>query len=724
MVIKIFIGSLMLASSPLWAQTPTDFSHRTLEVCDLRGSGEKPVIDGSLDDRVWREHKSQDNLHQLRPKEYAEPTERTEFWVCYDRDYLYIGVMAYDADPSKIVARQHIQGFNMDSDDQINISIDPLHQKREGYFFQVNPNGMRNDALIWEGQNGFNASWDGIWFAASKILANGWSTEIKIPFKTLGFDQNVNQWGFNLGRLIRAKNEIAVWNSLGGDAWEMGPIAMGSMGDIQDVSIGRGLEVQVSGKQVYEFRAAPKETSNTSLEPSLDVFYRPLPKVTLSATLNTDFSATDVDDRIINLDRFDVYLPEKREFFLQDASRFTFGDIWDNGSPFFSRRIGLAKDGQLVDINWGLKGAGSLENTSFGVLAVNQDVPGDTKETKNLLVARASQHLTPQLSVGGVFTNGNPDIDGSAHTAGIDLSYNTVGQSSTLPFRSSFWYQETGPKQAGKDQDAWGSVIILPGTRFEFYWDIVNIGKDFDPGLGFVNRRDVRNQYSEGRYRYFFDSGILQSYAPEFVATYGTNIDNEFQSQFVQLMPLKFVSRWGDRISLGRIAQREHLDTPFNPVNELEIAAGDHEFSSNSFNFKSAESRRIFVDLDLKQGGFYSGWSRQQKVKLGFRPWDSFMFQFTYGENDVEINNKEVTTRLLGYKHEFAITNSWAWLTNIQYDNQSRRANFNYRLRWQPEPRMEMYLVYNRGSLKSEFEDRFRTERETAALKFSYLFGL
>lgn len=150
--------------------------------------------------------------------------------------------MAYDTDPFKIVARQHIQGFNMHSDDQINVSIDPLRQKREGYFFQVNPNGIRNDALIWEEQDGFNASWDGIWFAASKSLANGWSTEIKIPFKTLGLDQHVSRWGFNLGRLIRAKNEITVWNSLDGDTWEMSSIAMGSMGEIQDVSIGRGLD--------------------------------------------------------------------------------------------------------------------------------------------------------------------------------------------------------------------------------------------------------------------------------------------------------------------------------------------------------------------------------------------------------------------------------------------------------------------------------------------------
>ncbi|GGY79760.1 hypothetical protein GCM10011613_25890 [Cellvibrio zantedeschiae] len=724
MAIKTFISTLLLLGNVAWAEAPTNYSHQEVQACDLRSAATKPVIDGLLDDSIWREHTPESDLHQLRPQEYGTPTERTEFWVCYDKDFLYLGVMAYMQDPSLIVARQHIQGLPMESDDQIHISIDPFNQKREGYFLQVNPNGIRNDALIWDAANGFNSDWDGIWFAAAKKLAKGWSAEMKIPFRTIGFDPATKRWGFNLGRFIRAKNELVVWNSLGGAVWEMGPVALGSMGDISDVSIGRGLEIQASAKQAYEYRAHGEDQSQTTLEPSLDVFYRPIPKVTLAATINTDFSATDVDDRIINLDRYDLYLPEKREFFLQDASRFAFGEIMDNGSPFFSRRIGLAGNSQPLDMHWGLKASGSLDNTSFGALAVNQDSLAAGVDTKTLFAARVAQNLSPQLTLGGVYTNGNPDTGASASTAGVDMAYNNLGQESWLPFRSSLWYQQTGPKQEGKEQAAYGAGLTLPGSRYELLWNLVNIEKDFDPGLGFVNRRDIRHNYAEGRYRYYFDSGVIQAYYPEFYASHVTNLDGEFQSQFVQINPLKFVSRWGDRIGVGRIFKREHLDSDFSPVKNLTIKAGNYEFASNALSIKTAEARRIFAELDLKQGDFYSGQSRQQKLSIGLRPWDRFLFQFTYGENDLKLDQQDVTTRLIAYKHEIAISNSWAWLTNIQYDNQSRRANFNYRLRWMPEPRMEMYLLYNRGAQKTELDNRFETEEETAALKFSYIFGL
>ncbi len=732
MTIKILISALLLLNSPVWADVQQDYGNRKVQACDLRVASTKPVIDGVLDDTIWRELKPESDLHQLRPQEYGAPSEPTEFWVCYDRDYLYVAIMAHMQDPTKIVARQHIQGLPLESDDQIHISIDPFHQKREGYFFQINPNGMRNDALIWDAANGFNADWDGIWFASAKQLSNGWSAEIKIPFSTLGFDPSNSRWGFNLGRVIRAKNELIVWNSLGGAVWEMGPVAMGSLGDIRDVSIGRGLEVQLSAKQVYEHRAPIGEEqpgqSKTILEPSLDVFYRPVPKVTLAATLNTDFSATDVDDRVINLDRYDLYLPEKREFFLQDASRFAFGEIMDNGSPFFSRRIGLAGNNQPLDMHWGLKATGSLDNTSFGILAVNQDILATNADTKNLLAARFAQNLSPYLTLGGVYTNGNPDSAVSASTSGVDLAFNNIGQESWLPFRSSFWYQQTDSKQESKEenkeQSAFGAGLTLPGSKYELLWNFVSIDKNFNPGLGFVNRRAIRHHYMEGHYRHYFKSGVVQAYYPEFYGSYTTNMDNELQSQYLKVNPLNFVSRWGDRISLGRIIQHEYLESGFSPVNSLDIAAGNYEFHSNSLFIKTAEARRIFVELDVKQGDFYSGQSRQQKLSLGLRPWDRFLFKFTYGENDLEFNQQEVTTRLIAYKHEIAFTDSWAWLTNIQYDNQSRRANFNYRLRWQPEPRMEMYFLYNRGAQKKFMDEHLHTEEETAALKFSYIFGL
>ena len=716
---RLFFLSLVCVGSPLYASAASLHANKSLLMERLGDEDPKPVIDGQLDDDVWKGLSPRSDFHQIKPTEYGNPTERTEFWMAYDHEFIYFAAKAYTHNPEKIVARQHIQGLNMDSDDQIHISIGPFHNQRDGYFFQVNPNGMRNDVLITNSNNGYQPEWSTIWYAESRINADGWSTEIKIPVKSLAFDPDNRRWEFNVGRVIRHKNEFLVWNSLGVGVWEMGPEAMASIEPIQDLETGKGVEILLSAKQARHKNYLDGKTES-DFEPSVDIFYRPQPDILLATTINTDFSSTEVDDRVVNLTRFDVFLPEKRDFFLQDANRFSFGEISSNGLPFTSRRIGLDANGRALDISAGFKATGVTGDTGFGFLAVQQDAAFAQQHNANLMVARLTQNILPELTLGVMHTQGNPVADEKSSTSGVDLLYNLARNDGGTNFRSNFWYQQTDNENLIGDDFAYGLGFSLPNSRYDFIWNIVNIEKNFNPALGFVNRADIREQYLESRYKHYFDGGWFQSSNPDITWRRTTDLDDELLSENIKLQPLQLVFNQGDVLSAGIIEQREILQADFQLLPELTLLAGDYDFDRQFVYWKSAEARRLFTELEYQTGDFYYGKSDQRKITLGVRPIDRILLKVTYDENEITMPGQHLVARLISYKHEVAITDYWSWLLTLQYDNQSRLAYANSRIRWMPKPGSELYLVFNKGALRSEIDDEYHSVEDDAVIKFTY----
>ena len=295
-------------------------------------------IDGELSEEIWVRAPLVDDFHQVTPVECDAPSERTEVYVLYDRDALYIGVRLFDAEPELINARILRQGQNINSDDRFFVHIDPFNNRRSGYLFGVNPNGVRYDG-IFEGVTQRQFDWDGIWQAAARITPEGWVLEIAIPFKTLSFDPSTTTWRMNFARNIERKNEGMAWISRNRNT------DLSTMGDVTGISQieqGRGLDV-VPSMSVHDRRAIGTTPAESDAEPSLDVFYKITPQLNASLTLNTDFSATEVDDRQVNLSRFSLFFPERRDFFLQDADIFQFGRLQQDGRPFFSRSSASAR---------------------------------------------------------------------------------------------------------------------------------------------------------------------------------------------------------------------------------------------------------------------------------------------------------------------------------------------------------------------------------------------
>jgi hypothetical protein len=362
-----------------------------------------PKIDGVLDDAVWQDGGLIDGLRQEVPVAYGVPSQRTEVRILYDADFVYFGVRAYDSDPDKIIAKQMVRDADMTLDDRVSFNIDTLHDERNGYYFQINPLGNKRDGLIDNGSIKFN--WDGIWYAAGSIDEKGYVVEVAIPFKTISMQPEKTTWGLQVFRGIKRVNENNRWASPTPNISFFNLSGAGFLDGLVGMQQGLGLDV-VPGAAVRSVNDPIDDREYTRFDPTFDAFYKLTPSLTGSLTVNTDFGDAEVDSVQVNLTRFPLFFPEKRQFFLQDEGIFDFGGLQRNPLPFFSRRIGLSSQGEEIDIIAGAKVTGRAGRFNIGLLDVvtdaytrepeDGDPPGqepDRIKTQNLAVARISVNV-------------------------------------------------------------------------------------------------------------------------------------------------------------------------------------------------------------------------------------------------------------------------------------------------------------------------------------------
>jgi hypothetical protein len=441
-----------------------------LTPCEVSTCAPIPIIDGHLELNEWLDAKPLNTVYQIKPDEFSPPSEKTEFYVKFDENYLYVAGKFYDANPDKITAQVSRQGANIQADDSFRVLIDPYNSKRAGYRFAVNLNQVRNEGIFLNVTTLSN-DWTAIWDGKALRTDYGWSAEIAIPFKSVSFDTENQQWGFNAYRYIARKNELIGWVSKNqsDDASISGEIR-----GIRKVNQGVGLDVVPSLSLKQSHTIDPSSTS-FSYEPAMDVFYKITPSLNGALTFNTDFSATEVDDRQVDLTQFGLFFPEKRSFFLRDFDIFDFGGIGSNFSysrfggsqgqnarPFFSRKIGLSAAGVPVDIVGGAKVSGKLGDANVGALIVQQQRYDDV-EQDTLMIARASVDVLAESSIGFMITEGDPRSDLSNSLSGIDFRYRNSTFGRNKLFNGNFWYQQSSTEGTLNKQRAFGAMLEMPG---------------------------------------------------------------------------------------------------------------------------------------------------------------------------------------------------------------------------------------------------------------------
>jgi hypothetical protein len=688
-----------------------------------------PTIDGSVDELEWKDAATIEDFHQLVPVEYAPASEATRVKVMYDADALYVGALMFNKDPAQISARVLKQGDALLADDRFSVVIDTFHDKRNGYLFMVNPNGVRRQGLFQNTAN-LNFDWKGIWQTRARRTADGWTAEMRIPFKTLAFDPAIDDWGINFEREIPGRNESAGWSSRNA---QVNPGTAGVAQGLSGLSQGRGLDVvtSVSGKRQ---KRAGERNEDWSLEPSLDVFYRPTPTLTAALTLNTDFSATDVDDRQVNLTRFSLFFAERRGFFLEGADFFEFARLdatneedsaipvssRQNGRPYFSRQIGLAADGAPVDILAGAKLTGRIGRWNVGVLDVQQDSVGDV-ESQNLFVGRAAVNVLDESSLGLIATHGNPRADVDNSVGGIDFRYRNSHLPGGNQLEGEAWYQRS--QSDSIDDDAFGVRLRVPnnvgwrgGVSFK------ELGAQFDPALGFVNRRGIRDHIAEIGYAHRVSGRLLQTIYGGIDAQQVDRLTGELESRLVVLRSLEVETRTADALKLRSYLHTEVLVDAFEIAPGVAIAPGRYDFDEYELSIETGRHRPLQASVAVAQGQFYDGDQRRAEVELIFRPSPHFATILAHEINDIDLPSGAFISRLTRLRLDFVFSATLAWTSFVQYDNVSELVGINSRLHWIPEAGREMYLVLNQGLQDFDRDDRFRTTQADVVAKLGYTF--
>ena len=674
-----------------------------------------PVLDGKVDAAEWRDAAVLTDLTQV----YAEgqsPSEATEFLVMRDADNLYIAARLRDREPAKIVHSQRVQGQSVVGDDNIEFYIDPYLTRRTGYLFYVNPNGVQRDGLALQG-DGFNMDWNGIWQARASIDDQGWQAEVVLPFKTLPFNPDSDRWGINFVRFIPRRGEYSAWShrnrSLSLDI-------AGDMLGMRGASQGRGLDVVPSIALTQAHSTDGRDA--LSSKPSLDVFWRVNPALTASLTLNTDFSATEVDDRQVNLTRFSLFFPEKRQFFLEDASTFDFADLTENGRPFFSRTIGLSSVGQPVDLDGGVKITGRSHRVGFGALAVHQAAqPG--ADASWLMVGRAYASLFEQSTIGAIVTVGDPARGTASHLGGLDLNYRARrGRYSTV-VDAGAWYQQSSNPGSNGDDGAWGlrAGIGAPNDRVDIGVKVTEIQRNFRPALGFVNRVGIRQYDARAKQRLRLEGTPLRDWQYGVESQQVYSIDGPLESRSLKLVPANLLGRKGDMATIEYSFNHEHLTAPFLLPGGLRVAAGNYDFQRFRAWLKTAEYRKVQLLLETQLGNFYGGRRTDTRVGVIWQPHAPLYLNAQYLTNSLTMPGGRFIARTYSLGANLPFNVRWAWLNTLQYDNVSRRMGLNSRLRWVPELGKVAYLVVNYDWLETDDGSFIPRNRETT-LKAGYTF--
>jgi Domain of unknown function (DUF5916)/Carbohydrate family 9 binding domain-like len=697
------------------------------------------TIDGTLSESIWSTAPKIGDLIQRQPETGEPPTERTEVTLLRDKDNLYIGIAAYDAEPERVVGTQMARDGGLMPDDRIEILLDTFRDQRSAFYFATNPAGALVDGLVFA-DGDLNTEWDAIWHVRTTRTSQGWIAEFSIPFKSLSFPAERSVWGFNIARTISRKLEDDRWSGARFETQFLQVSEAGEITNLEGLTQGIGLDIRpfLAGRWLHLGRSGNDDFTR---KPGLDVFYNFTPNLKLTATFNTDFGETEVDARQINLTRFSLLFPEKRSFFLEGVGVFSFasvgpdppGGIPASGAdvfPFFSRQIGLL-GGREIPLQAGVKLTGTMGRTDVGVLSVRT---GDLREgnitladDENFFVGRVKRNLFEQSYVGAIFTNGNPVRGQEGRTYGADLRLATsrlLGRSRNLVVNAYGVRGANGPRS---DKDwSYGVSAHYPNDKIVAQVAFREIQENFRPALGFVQRDNTRLLRIGASYnprpRFL---NIQQAFHDVFYTRF-TRLDNhQVESWDLYIALFDWHLRSGDSVhSLVDVNPTyERLFEPFQIAPRVILPPGEYQFVRYRSNVMSAARRRLSGGLTFAWGDYWSGMAEQVTASVSYKLPPQFTISFSTNQTFARLPEGHFIARIFTSNVNFAVSPSLSFSNLIQYDNRSRNLGWQSRARWTLRPGNDLFFAFNQGWVQEEQPNqslRFRAEDSRVSAKFQY----
>ena len=696
---------------------------------------ERITLDGHLDEAVWKRAVPAADFIQVDPDNGRPATEPTEVRVVFDRDALFIGVTAFDSEPDKWLGYQRRRDEFLGSDDRFMWTIDTFLDGRSGYFFEMNPSGLMADALM--GVNGNNRQWDGIWNARVQHTGFGWTIEIEIPFRTVNFNPDSDTWGMNFQRTVRRKNEDSIWMGWARNQGLRRMTNAGHVTGISDVTQGHGLDIKpyaLFTAQASPGRRVPGEDAGSSFDrdgnAGVDLFYNVTPLLRANLTVNTDFAQTEVDQRQVNLTRFSLFFPERRDFFLDGATFFDFASPGANADlrviPFFSRRIGLGANAQPQQINFGTKLTGQVGGQDVGVLHVSSGKDDDDSLVgEDFTVARVKRRMLAQSYVGAMYTRRDARLEGGSdarQTFGLDARFATSSFLGSENLESTLWFLNAGAPGTSGGGNSFGGQLTYPNDLWNLGFYGSEVQENFDPAIGFVTRRNYR-RYSPGvafqprpagnrHIRRFIFSGDVEVL---------TDLHNDLLTRRADLVLTEVQMQSQDTFALDMNVNRERLDEPFAISPRITLPLGaQYDFNRYVIRAQTANRRVLAVNGRYSWGDFYSGTRNETVANLTVRIRPGYIVYLTGEWNSIDLAEGSFKTRLYRLVGETQFTPFMALVNNVQYDSQSSVLGWQSRFRWIMRPGNDLYVVYTHNWLEQPNLDRFATLDKRAASKLLY----
>ena len=743
------LGAALLFSADAAAQqvfNTQTAAQRTVVAVRLDAE-ERIALDGRLDEAAWGRAVPAGDFIQIDPNNGAPATEKTEVRIAFDQDSFYMGVTAFDSEPDKWIAYQRRRDENLQSDDKFRWTIDTFLDARSGYFFEMNPLGAMSDALL--GVNGGNRAWDGIWDARANRSEIGWTLEIAIPFRTLNFDPDSDTWGINFERTVQRKNETSIWMGWARNQGLNRLTNSGRATGITNVTQGRGLDIKPYG--LFESQASPGRGSGRMdgrANAGIDLFYNPTPGMRANLTVNTDFAQTEVDQRQVNLTRFSLFFPERRDFFLDGTTFFDFGSgggfggggnnfgfFFGNGNgreggndqviPFFSRRIGLSSAGTPQKIDFGTKVTGQMGAQDVGLFHVRT---GDDEGTlgEDFTVARVKRRVLRQSYVGALYTRRDARSDGAdaSHTLGLDARLATSRFLGSQNLQATAWLlRAMRPGVTGRN-NALGTFIAYPNDRWDASLGMREIQPNFDPAIGFVTRHGYR-KYSPSLTFGPRPRGHRYIRRMEFgtdVQVF-TDLQNQLLERSVSLTLLQMQFHTQDFFGIELTPTRERLDAPFAISRAITLPAGNqYGYTRFSIRGQTANHRTLAVGARIETGGFYSGTRRQTVFAVTLRAAPGYVVYMNSEWNQVHLREGSFATNVYRLVGETQFSPFVTLVNNLQYDTQSYVFGWQSRFRWIVRPGNDLYVVYTHNWLDDAVLNRFSTLDKRFASKVLYTY--
>ncbi len=642
-----------------------------------------PSIDGQLNDEAWTTAAKVDQLTQREPNSGQPVSEKTNFYVCYDANYLYVGVKCFD-DPKKITAKEMARDVSLGNDDRIQVILDTYLDHRNGYWFQIGPRGSIGDATISENGAVFNKQWDGLWKGKARIVPDGWEAEMAIPFKTLGFDKYNPNWGIKFIRHIKRKLEMSYWPSANVNSYKFQVSDAGLLVGLKNITQGIGLDIS---PYVVGGMDTQKDAKNRyPAKGGFDMFYQITPSLKSSLTVNTDFAETEVDDRQINLTRFDLLFPEKRDFFLDGASLFSFGIQGEDANsygkniiPFFSRRMGLDNNGLPIQINYAAKLTGVINQWNVGIMQVNDE---HTTGNNNFSVARISRSFGSESSVGAIGTYGNAVSAVENYVGGVDLKLATSKFRGNKNISLILFGLKSNTKGLSDNDISWGGTISYPNDFLSFSLGHYEIGQNFVAGMGFVPRTNIKDSYGSiqiGPRPNMW--GLLQIFTGVGF-NHIVNFSDIMESRQVNFSPFKIRFKSGEEFSYTINKNYEYLEKQFNIFSSYIIPIGNYEYYRHNLSVTSAGSRNLAGDCSYAWGDFYNGTRTDFNIGVNYKVAVPFFVGARYKQNEVNLPDGNFTARIYSVNANVLFSPDVTLYNYLQYDNSSKIIGIQSRFQW------------------------------------------